>query len=614
MNPNPLRFFLPALAALFVLVPSAEAARALESVASASYVTAYHSNNGAFNMGTGDLFDDDLTTGISMNEVGAYLVMDFTGASGMDNDHIMYVDTVTIGHTGNGSYSLEWSEDGTTWNPVAGAENVRTTGSTDYFVANRVKKLKYVTEESSSSVSLTEWKVMGYVSTKPENVVLNKSNLAKMYNPDGTMTANNGTGGFGGGSQLTWLFNGGKKTDGSWVSGITYMPSIGNGGWCLIDFSSVMPGGYFVTSIAITQGNAFKYSLYWSMDGATWNPVDDAIGVSKVGTAAYDVNETAKYVKVLLNETGGWTGNLSEIEVFAMDPEDIACTHPSYTEWTAVEGSATCLLPGVDERFCTVCGARFTREQESALGHDFVSHLLKPGKYRQFGSGYVECSRCGWRLDFPADENDPFATMPLDLVTNRVGGTPIGRVSVKGQFNFTELTVTTTGNGADEPNPDNNWGVNPSALINNLWGWAWHDYWYSMGSDRNPHVDFVFGTEIDLAWIEISVDNNTMSTKFFSVDDDTEAETLLYDWSIEKIADGTIVDETTGEEITVSAPSTQRTTIRFYEQPVKHLRIRQTAANGNTRVPMYISEVHPWGTVKGAGDAPYDKRSIMIFR
>ena len=226
----------------------------------------------------------------------------------------------------------------------------------------------------------------------------------------------------------------------------------------------------------------------------------------------------------------------------------------------------------------------------------------------------MDCTRCGWRLDFPADENDPFATMPLDLVTNRVDGTPIGRVSVKGQFNFTEITVTTTGNGADEPNPDNNWGVNPSALINNLWGWAWHDYWYSMGSDRNPHVDFVFGTEIDLAWIEISVDNSTMSTKFFSVDDDTETETLLYDWAIERITDGTIVDETTGEEITVSAPSTQRTTIRFYEQPVKHLRIRQTAANGNARVPMYISEVHPWGTVHGASDLPYRKETIMILR
>lgn len=612
MNPRSFRFFLPALAALFALVPSAEAARALESVASASYVTAYHSNDGAFNMGTGDLFDDDLTTGISMNEVGAYLVMDFTGASGMDNDHIMYVDTVTIGHTGNGSYSLYWSEDGTTWNPVAGAENIRTTGSTDYFVANRVKKLKYVTEESSSSVSLTEWKVMGYVSTKPENVVLNKSSLAKTYNADGTMTANNGTGGFGGGSGIGHWFDGNKKTNaGLWEGGGgTWLPNLGNGGWCQIDFTSVKPNGYFVTAISVSQCNAFKYSLYWTDDGTTWNAVDDAVGVSKIGEAIYDINQIATQVRVVFDQTGGWTVNISEIEVYAMDPNDIACTHPSYTEWTEIEG-ATCLLPGVDERYCTVCGTRFTREKGDALGHDYVSHLEKGGKYLQFGCGYIDCSRCAWRLDFPENEEDPRATMPRDLITNRVDGTAIGRVSAKGQFNFTEITVTSTGNGADD---DPNWGVNPISMYDGHWGWGWQTYWYSKGSDRDPHVDFVFGTEIDLAWVEISVNNKTCSTKFFSVDDDTETETLLYDWAIEEIAEETMVDDETGEEMTVAAPETQRTTIRFYEQPVKHLRIRQFTADGNVRVPMYISEVHPWGTVKGAGDAPYDKRSIMIFR
>ena len=602
---------LAAVAALLALALPARGAKTPVTLAVGDHAYAENINNLNY------VFDGDLEKGVP-SITGEAIRCNLAALAG--NNEEVYVSRVLVTHEGNSNYSLYTSEDGEEWTLVRNAYNVRHEGKSTvtYYIASTVNWFKYVFESSSGdNISLWEIEFLGYTVGKPQNVVLNKSNLAKMYNPDGTMTANNGTGGFGGGSGLSWLFNGGKKTDGSWVSGITYMPSIGNGGWCLIDFTgdSAMPaGGYFVTSIAITQGNAFKYSLYWSMDGSTWNPVDDAIGVSKVGTATYDVNQTAKYVKVLLNETGGWTGNLSEIEVFAMDPDDIACTHPSYTEWTEIEGTATCLLPGLDERYCTICGARFTREQENALGHNFVSHLLKPGKYRQFGSGYVECSRCDWRLDFPADENDPFATMPLDLVTNRVGGTPIGRVSVKGQFNFTELTVTTTGNGADEPNPDNNWGVNPSALINNLWGWAWHDYWYSMGSDRNPHVDFVFGTEIDLAWIEISVDNSTMSTKFFSVDDDTETETLLYDWAIERITDGTIVDETTGEEITVSAPSTQRTTIRFYEQPVKHLRIRQTAANGNARVPMYISEVRPWGTVHGASDLPYRKETIMILR
>lgn len=621
----------------------------------------------------GPVFDGNLNTGINSVEGGEIRC---NLAALADSSHEVYVSRVLVTHEGNHYYSLYTSEDGQTWTPVrnathVGHEGVKTTAT--YYIASSVNWFKYVFDSANGETGLWELEFWGYTVKKPENVVLNKSNLAKMYNPDGTMTANNGTGGFGGGSGLSWLFNGGKKTDGSWVTGITYMSGIGNGGWCLIDFTgdqSMPAGGYFVTSIAITQGFDFKYSLYWSMDGSAWNPVDDAIGVSKVGTATYDVNETAKYVKVLLNETGGWTGNLSEIEVFAVDPDEIGCTHPSYTEWTEVEGTATCLLPGLDERYCTICGARFTREQENALGHDYMSHLLKPGKYRQFGSGYVDCTRCGWRLDFPEDENDPFATMPLDLVTNRVDGTPIGRVSVKGQYNFTEITVTTTGNGADEPNPNNNWGVNPSALINNLWTWTWHDYWYSMSSDLNPHVDYIFGTEIDLAWIEISVKNHTHFVRLYSVDDATDEETQLEDFQIVRtdietgnqyhiwrapgsdpfvdiykkdgeplkfdelpvVADSGIParkHDENGNEIP-DDPTTpkddegsndnnqyQRFTLRFYEQPIKHLRVRQMTMSGGTMVtmkPMYISELRPWGTVRGASDLPYRKETLMILR
>ncbi len=58
----------------------------------------------------------------------------------------------------------------------------------------------------------------------------------------------------------------------------------------------------------------------------------------------------------------------------------------------------------------------------------------------------------------------------------------------------------------------------------------------------------------------------------------------------------------------------QRFTLRFYEQPVRHLRIRQFKENGDAKKPMEISELHPWGTVKGAGDLRYRKESLLILR
>jgi len=57
-----------------------------------------------------------------------------------------------------------------------------------------------------------------------------------------------------------------------------------------------------------------------------------------------------------------------------------------------------------------------------------------------------------------------------------------------------------------------------------------------------------------------------------------------------------------------------RLRLRFYAQPVKHLRLRQVKPDGNVRAPMYVSELRPWGTVKGAGDLRYRKETLMIFR
>ena len=59
----------------------------------------------------------------------------------------------------------------------------------------------------------------------------------------------------------------------------------------------------------------------------------------------------------------------------------------------------------------------------------------------------------------------------------------------------------------------------------------------------------------------------------------------------------------------------QRFTVRFFEQPVKILRIRQFMEDGATLAkPAYISEIHPWGTVRGAGDLRYRKETLLILR
>ena len=59
--------------------------------------------------------------------------------------------------------------------------------------------------------------------------------------------------------------------------------------------------------------------------------------------------------------------------------------------------------------------------------------------------------------------------------------------------------------------------------------------------------------------------------------------------------------------------------IRFYEQPCKHLRIRQdtTQPTGYTSwsgKDMSILECHPWGIVRGAGETRYRKETLIIFR
>lgn len=59
--------------------------------------------------------------------------------------------------------------------------------------------------------------------------------------------------------------------------------------------------------------------------------------------------------------------------------------------------------------------------------------------------------------------------------------------------------------------------------------------------------------------------------------------------------------------------------VRFYEQPCKHLRIRNDTTQPTgyqlwSGKSMSIIECHPWGIVRGAGETRYRKETIMIFK
>ena len=648
MNPRSFRFFLPALAALFAFASSAGAAVPANLDMPYSRIVCDSSGADMGNTWRGDfhdetlnkLFDGNPTVGLKAPGIhaGYYLLWEYSDTN--------YVARIRASRLSDIPYEIYVSETGANWtrlsrllssttdpDPLPSGKSLTTD---EWGCWENVTKIKLVfLSNQSSDEGFSELEVLGYSAEEAEPQIISKKSLAKMYFSNGTMTGSNGTEGFGGGSDhgtIDFFF------DGNFSEGIHIGPSgrLDNGGYIQLDFSPEKAGGYFITEIKTGSQTAHPYSLYYSMDGTHWTAVPGGTRVQAASVKSFPVNDTARYVKCVFDKIGGWTATFAELQVWGMDPRDVPCSH-SFTEWTPVEGSATCTKDGIDEQFCTICETRATHESSTlhALGHDYVSHLEHEGAFKRFGGGYIDCSRCNWRLDFPYDADNPADTKPLDLITNRVDGNRIGRISVAGQYNFTEVTCTSTGNSAEEPNPNNDWGYSPSAVIDDIWTWS--SPWYARLRD-DQHVDYKFGTEIDLAWIDISVWNRDQFLFFYSVDDDTGEETLLSNFTIrrydrdEGVSDQNHINIPEGEIPTpdiygdryydslqvVNDPQIssnghnpyQRMILRFYEQPIKHLRVRQSGISETMR----FAECHPWGTVKGAGDYAYDKRSIMIFR
>ena len=394
------------------------------------------------------------------------------------------------------------------------------------------------------------------------------SGVAQMYWASGSPNNNwNGSG-----THQSDLF------DGNTTSGV-HFPYDGRGGdnmYLEFNLGSLLSGGYYVTQFKVWQANAHQYSLYYLEAGASeYQPIAGAVGVSYAGTdgAAYNVGKTCTKVKIVFNKLTGWSPGTSEIEVWGIDPAQMGCSHPAFTDWTPVDGSATCTKLGIDRHKCLVCGEISERPSEllPPLGHDYVTTLATPGTSSSFGSGTMSCERCDWSTVF---------NVPIDL-------TSLGGVASPGIVQFTDLTVSS------EWHPE--WGPCAANMIDGEWtgGYGWmpesrsHDEW----------AEFDFGTEIDLTKIELSVPNRAQTLDFYRLEGEEE----------------TLVGSVT---VAAGSGSYQSRTVEFRGVSLRKLRIRVSDSGGTSvwgRSVIQIFELRPYGTVVGAGKLDATRTRIFLY-
>ena len=602
------RFLLPflAVASLLLLAPPARAAQTPE-VLGRPTLGVFHANGTDNNSWMGDLtekdltklFNNDLVQGLQMPGVvaGDYLRLEYAATN--------YITKITVARLDDTPYSLQVSEDGNSWTSIQRLLSTETydmpTGlgtNETWGVWLNAKFVRLVfSRAGSSEPGLAEIEVRGYeVVEAPESSLVSSYARTTWHNADGSQMDSNGG---GGGYSPSSFFNG-NFTD------YCLLPRCPDNGYTIIDVT--MNGGpCYVEKIMIGHAGNRKYSLYYSMDGSTWSPVSGAVNVQYSGIATYAVGAKATKVKYVFNEgtAGNWTlKHLAEIQIWGIDPDTLPCEHPDLASasWTPVPDSATCTERGEVERFCPACEQRFVAMADLAtvppLGHAFVTHLDREGAYKKYGTGRLDCSRCGYTIPFPE---------PIDLVTSKVDGVKIGGVATPGLIRFTDISVSS------ENHPE--WGGGIESMLDNDWTWvnAHLGVWASYGG-MNQYADFAFAAEIDLTDVDISIRNVDQTLQFFSVDDATGTETLIDEYPV--VYDDTLVETRNGAEVVCEW---QRVTVHFYETPIKHLRIRRrdeaTPFSLWSSSPCFvIVECHPWGTVHGACDLRYRKETIMVFR
>ena len=577
----------------------------------------------------GNAFDGNLSTGVPARRHFSVIGCTTNELEDTDRQEV-YVSRLAVTHRGDSAYSLYTSEDGSTWTLVKGATNVTYAGTATYSVSKVASFVKCTFESSwnESVDSLYEIEAWGYVKAKAQ--VVSSYSIASFHKADGSISTSE----CGGGNNSFWgTRTPGKQLFNNWFNDYQMWPSAGDGCYVVVDFTKndgiTALKEYFVEEIWVGANGTKQFTLQYSEDGSTWQDIEGAVAVTCEGIGKFAVGKVAKKVRYVW--TQGSSGNysdeyLAEFQVWGIDPADAPCTHPSYTEWVVGAIPATCTERAKDSRMCTACGERFTRDSpgSAALGHDYVTTLDRAGQYscggdfpdhRRYGEGSIACSRCDFRLDFPT---------ALDLVTNKVGGVAIGGMKTAGIVRFTDVSVSS------ENHPE--WGPGGKKIIDGVWNTSQEWPYWASTSPNGQYADFEFGTTIDLTAVEFSVYNHAYDFELCSVDDNAGSETAFCSFSIAK-------DETDSngksEVLETVNPSTgkkqelpvwkkvnttndyQRVQVSLFETPVRHLRVRITDGAPDElwgcRITRVI-EIHPWGTVCGAGDHAFEKTSLMIFR
>lgn len=385
------------------------------------------------------------------------------------------------------------------------------------------------------------------------------------------------------GSSSEFLFNGNFTDYGyqSTAGAELVIPTTGLNG---NDVDTGVP--WYVTEFKVGHKGNTRYSLYYTTeaepanilsyakDPRTWIPISGATNIQASGIKSYPVNTVATAVKYVFDTAIHAVVTVAEVEVWGVDPAEMDCLHPSFTEWEALPGSATCTGYGEERCKCTVCGEESIRNTLPPLGHDWQAHLSRPGTSSAYGSGDVECSRCGEKIVF---------NVPLDLTTQ-------GGVAADGLIQFTDLSVSSFTDGS---------GVGAKDLIDDDWSWDWGAYWFAATRSESEYVQYDFGTEIDLTKLEWSAPNRTVTLKFYLWDGETE----------EPLVEIPVVSDGSGREY-------QRGSMEFRGVVAKGIRLHIVDTRGvgyNGISPVGLSELHPWGTVVGAGKLDASRTRVFLY-
>lgn len=584
-------------------------------------------------------FDANDETAIIGSTSGASIILDFSTFVTADKP-MVYISEIIVNNSGLGSYSLATSEDGTIWSNVPGAQTVQRAGSASFPVGVRAKFVKYFFVNSSGS-DLRELTVKGWKSSAPTKI----STVARsLFIRAGRVWI--GCAGTNGGDYSCKFFNG-TFTDYAYCnnSGVTelvipttalnnlgndtgtpqYVTEFkvghkGNAKYSLYYTTNAAPDYSLYEKVGVTNNNhgTHRVNYYYnglSSDDRNWIAISGATNIQEQGTMTFNVNQTATAVKYVFDTYANWGQSLAEVEVLAMDPDDLPCTHPNLNLDTATYtlcSPATCTENAKEECICPDCGEHFPREISlSKLGHIYVATLTKMGRPDRYGSGYVSCARtiqdtntletvwsCDFRIDFDGHDVD-FTTL---------GGIPIN-----GVVQYTDLTASSTG-GQDG-------GITPEDVKDNVWTDQWNGYWFAVGLSTNEYIQYQFGTTIELTKIDFSVLNQSQTVYFSKFDPETGEETIIKTIPIAK-------DETEG------APGYQRQTVDFfvydklkktfvdairmrigdYIDPVTGETTKYEGTQYGSRFHTCIIEFHPWGTIQWAGLMTHPPTTIMMLR